>query len=54
MPRTILVHLNVSVPDDDHRTAEQVAQALMDAYDVGSLDESVWNLRPSVALAEEI
>lgn len=52
--RTILVHLNVAVPADDDRSAEEIADALMAALEVGGDDESVVRLLPTVALAEEI
>jgi hypothetical protein len=44
MPRTILVHLNVSVPDGDERGADEVADAILAAIEVGSDDDSVRSL----------
>lgn len=35
MPRTILIHLNVAVSDDDPRDADQIATLLMGAIEVG-------------------
>lgn len=52
--RTVLVHLNVEVPGEDQRNAEQIASALMQALEVGSDDETVYYLRPTVALTEEL
>lgn len=36
MPRTILVHLNVTAPDDDARSADEIADAILAALEVGS------------------
>ena len=44
MPRTILVHLNVTVPDSDKRNADEVADAILAAIEVGSDDDSVREL----------
>ena len=52
--RTVLVHLNVEVPAADQRDATEIASALMEALEVGSDDESVYHLRPTVALAEDV
>lgn len=52
--REILVHLNVAAPDGDDRTADQIAEALMGAVEVGSDDASVRGLTVVVALAEEV
>ena len=38
MPRTILVHLNVTVPDDDSRTFGEIGEAIEAALEVGSDD----------------
>jgi hypothetical protein len=54
LTRTVLVHLNVEVPAEDPRTAEQIGRALMGALEVGSDDESVYYLRPALALADEV
>lgn len=56
--REILVHLNVSVPDDDQRTANQVATWIEKALDRG-LDAGRVKISPPshmivVALAEEV
>jgi len=53
-PRTVLVHLNVAVPAADQRDADEIADALMAAFEVGSDDETVYYLKPTVALAEEV
>lgn len=50
--RTILVHLNVEVEDD--RPAEEIAQAILGAIEVGQDDDSVRDLRISAPLAEEV
>lgn len=54
MPRTVLVHLNVGVPDDDTRTAGEIAEALLGALEVGSDDDSVRDLDVTAPLAEQI
>lgn len=54
MPREILVHLNATVPDGDDREADEVANAILSAYEVGSDDESVRDLAVVYTLAEEI
>lgn len=35
MPRTILIHLNASVPSDDPRSADEIADAVLAALEVG-------------------
>ena len=52
--RTILVHLNVSVPDGDERGAVEIKDALLGALEVGSDDDSVRELKIEAPLAEEI
>jgi hypothetical protein len=54
MPRTVLVHLNVEAPDSDTRTADQIADALMGALEVGADDDSVRELSVTAPLAEEV
>lgn len=54
MPRTILVHLNVTVPDDDIRSADQIGDAIEAALEVGSDDPSVSGLEVHVVLIEEV
>lgn len=54
MPREILVHLNVQVPDGDDRPAEEIGQAIQGAIEVGSDNESVDGLTIEVALVDEI
>ena len=54
MPRTILVHLNVQVPDKDPRTPGEIARAVYGALEVGSDDDSVRDLKITVALTEEV
>lgn len=51
---TFLVHLNVTAPEGDERTADQVATAISGALEVGSDDESLDGLTIEVVLAEEI
>lgn len=52
--REVLVHLNVEVPDTDTRTADEVADALLGAFEVGSDDDSVRDLVVCCPLAEDI
>lgn len=54
MPRTILVHLNVEVPDEDDRSADQIADALLGALEVGGDDDSVRDLKVIAPLAEDV
>lgn len=51
--RTVLVHLNVSVPEYDKRTADEIGGAILDALDVGSDDPTVENLLVECPLVEE-
>jgi hypothetical protein len=41
LSRTVLIHLNVQVPDGDERNADEVADAILAAIEVGSDDDSV-------------
>lgn len=52
--RTVLVHLNVEVPDEDERDADAIADALLGALEVGSDDESVRDLKVVAPLAEDV
>ncbi len=52
MPRTILVHLNVEVPDDDRRLPHVIASAIYAAIEVGSDDDSVRDLKIRIPLVE--
>lgn len=56
--RTILVHLNISVPDHDQRTADQVATWIEKGLDRGLEPGRVKLSPPShmvvVALSEEV
>lgn len=54
MPRTILVHLNVEVPDGDGRTANGIADNVLDAVHIAIESGDVDVLRADVALAEEV
>lgn len=55
MPRTILIHLNVEVPENDKRKVEEIVfSAISGALVVGSDDDSVRDLKFSIPLAEEI
>ena len=54
MPRTILVHLNVEVPDDDDREADAIAEAILAAVEVGSDSDEVRDLVVAAPLAEEV
>jgi hypothetical protein len=52
--RTVLVHLNVEVPAVDGRDANEIADALMVAIEVGSDHDLVRGLRIRIALAEDV
>ncbi len=52
--RTILVHLNITPPAWDDRTADEIKDAVLAAYEVGRHDESVFDLKVSCPLSEEI
>lgn len=52
--RTILVHLNVVLPDGDARDPDDIASAILAALEVGSDDDSVRELVVEAPLAEEI
>lgn len=54
MPRTVLVHLNIEVPEADARDADAIADAVMGAIEVGSDEDSVRDLTVVVALADEV
>jgi len=54
MPRTILIHLNVTVPDDDDRTTDEIIAAVCAMIEVVSDHDSVRDLAPTVVLAEEV
>ncbi len=54
MARTILIHQNVQVPDDDDRTADQIKEAVDAAIEVGSDHESVRGLVIEAVLWEEV
>lgn len=52
MPRTVLMHMNVVVPDGDERSVPELVIALEAAIEVGSDDPTVRDLE--VVLAEEV
>ena len=54
MTRTILIHLNISAPDDDERAPEEIAEAIRGAIEVGSDDEHLDDLTIVTALVEEL
>jgi hypothetical protein len=54
MPRTILVHLNVTVPGDDSRSIGEIAEAIEAALEVGADDPAVSGLGVHVALVDQI
>ncbi len=59
MPRTILVHLNVEVPADDNRPADEIMSSVMGALEVGGVnggseEPEVADLMVTVPLYEEI
>lgn len=54
--RTILVHLNLSVPRGDTRSADEIADAITDILDldIEVVDEKLGEITIDVPLAEEI
>jgi hypothetical protein len=54
MSRTILVHLSVDAPASDGRSANEIADALLAALEVGGDDDSVRSLEVVCPLAEEV
>lgn len=54
MARQVLLHVNVTVPDDDPRDAGEIAEAVAAALEVGSDDDSVRDLEIVIPLAEEV
>lgn len=54
MTRTILIHLNVEVPDEDTRDYKDIVSDVEGAIEVGSDPEHVGHMTVDVALAEEI
>jgi hypothetical protein len=52
--RTILVHLNVEAPASDQRSADEIADALLAALEVGSDDDRVRDLKVVCPMAEAI
>lgn len=54
--RTVLIHLNVAVPDDDPRDAEQIGAVLMGAVEVGidPNDPTLAALGVEAVLVEEV
>lgn len=54
MTRTVLVYLNVEVPEADDRSADQIADAILAAIEVGSDADEVRDLAVVCPLAEEI
>jgi hypothetical protein len=54
MSRTILLHVNADVPDSDPRSAEQIADAVRGALDVGSDDDMLAGVGLEIVLAEEV
>lgn len=53
-PRTVLIHLNVEVPDEDERDPEAIGQAISGVLEVGQDDDSVRDLVIFVALTDEV
>lgn len=49
MPRTILIHTSVTVPDTDGRSTPDIVQALEGAIQVGSDDDTVRSLEVVMA-----
>lgn len=54
MAREILVHLNVEVPDDDPRSAQEITDLVMGAIAVGSDTPAFADMWIVMAMSEEI
>ena len=54
MPREILIHLNVEVPESDTRSAEEISDAISGALEVGSDNEILEGISWQIPLAEDI
>lgn len=54
MSRTILLHLNVVVPDDDGRDTPEIVRVIEAAIEVGSDHDTVRNLVIETVLAEVV
>jgi hypothetical protein len=54
MPRTILLHLNVEVPDTDQRNANMVADDILAAWFVGYEGSDEGPMEVVCSLAEEV
>jgi hypothetical protein len=54
MARTILVHLNIALPDDDRKTTDQVADAVIHAITRGDLFRDFTDAEIVCPLAEEV
>lgn len=52
--REFLVHLNVDAPATDGRNANEIADAILGAFEVGSDDDSVRDLAVVCPMAEEV
>jgi hypothetical protein len=52
MPRTVLMHLNVEVPDTDGRSVPELVAAVEAAIEVGSDNEALNDLVIETVLAE--
>lgn len=52
--RTILIHVNVEVPGDDHRSRDEIVAAVLGSIEVGSDDDSVRDLKVTLPLVEEV
>lgn len=54
MARTILIHLNVEVPDSDTRNVEQIVDAVLDAIEFDAKTADDIGGPYTCALAEEV
>jgi hypothetical protein len=54
MPRTIIVHLNIELPDSDKRTADEIADAITESLSVSSDKDPVRFEDVVAPLAEEV
>jgi hypothetical protein len=52
--RTVLVHLNITVPAGDDRDANQIKDAILGALEVGADHETMHGLHIAVPLAEVV
>ena len=54
MPRTVIIHLSVEVPDDDTRTPDEIADMVEIALSNGHDENPLAGLEVHCPLAEEV